>query len=193
MYRIILPVLICFCNFSVQSQNLMHSYGAVISDVSKKKDPAGGAAPSLLQTSLCYFPRYNFIENENSSLSVGMPVSIGIGLASSTMGDDVGISFAYDIPVVLDYNLGCKSTPDNESTFGGFFGLGFGYNHFAVSQSQYSNLKGNSYGPIFRTGVRFGSNKDSWKGQGITISFFYKPGLETGKWRTFGSHVLLDL
>ena len=75
---------------------------------------------ALAQTNLTYFPRLNFIENENSSISIGFPVGIGVGIVSSTSGDDAGFYFAYDLPATLDYNIGVKSTSENENTFGGY-------------------------------------------------------------------------
>ena len=197
MNRIFFISLFLFSSFIASAQSFMHSYGAAITAVHKPKILENGFtkqdAIDILQTSLCYFPRFNFIESDNSSVSVGAPVSIGIGIASSVYGEDAGLSFAYDLPIVLDYNIGCKSTTDNENNFGGYLGLGFGYNHFAISGSRYSNVKGNSYGPILRAGIRFKLPQESSNDHGVSVGFFYKPGLETEKWRSYGAHVLLDL
>lgn len=181
-----LLLLLCFACNRTFSQKLMHSYGATISVVS-------GTDITLSQTNLCYFPRYNFVENENSSISVGLPVGIGIGITNSTYGSDAGVSFAYDLPLVVDYNIGCKSTSENESTFGGYFGVGFGYYKVTISQSEYSNFTGATYGPMARAGIRFGSSNENWKGHGIAIGMFYKNGLEAAKLKTIGFNVMVDL
>ncbi len=47
-------------------------------------------------------------------LSVGFPVGIGVGIVSNSLAGDVGVSFAYDLPAVADYNIGFKSTSENE-------------------------------------------------------------------------------
>lgn len=190
--------LVLLCSIAVMShgQRLMHAVGGDVSIINKSSELVNGYRTNsltLTQTNACYFPRYNFIENENSSVSVGMPLSIGVGITRSTYGDDAGVSFAYNIPLVVDYNFGCKSTSETESNFGGYVGAGFGYNHFSVSGSEYSNLSGSSYGPIARAGIRFGSQINSFNGQAITLGLYYKPGLGTDKWKTYGVHVLLDL
>lgn len=196
MKKLFVLSLLCSVIVSSHAQKLMHSIGGDVAIVSKPREVVNGYTTNsftLVQTNLCYFPRYNFIENENSSVSIGAPVSIGVGFATSTYGDDAGLSFAYNLPLVVDYNFGCKSTQENESNFGGYIGAGFGYNHFSVSGSQYSNFSGSAYGPIGRAGIRFGSQKESFNGKAITIGFYYKPDLGTAKWKTYGIHVLVDL
>ena len=176
------------------AQKLMHSYGATISILTGKvKTPYSSSSYTLEQTNITYFPRYNFTENENSSLSIGAPVGIGIGIATNTSGSDAGVAFAYDLPVVIDYNIGCKSTRENEKNFGGYFGLGFGYYKVSISQSQYSDYKGETYGPLVRAGVRFGSANESWKGHAVSVGLFYKKGMEKDKLTTIGFNVLVDL
>ena len=175
----------CVLTTSAFTQNLMHSYGATISVLS-------GSGITLSQTSVCYFPRYTFAEAENTSFSVGLPVALGIGISNNAYGD-AGVAFAYDVPAVLDYNIGCKSSPDNEATFGGYFGIGFGYYKINISKSAYSNFSGATYGPMARAGVRFSSVNETWRGHDISVGVFYKKGLETAKLNTIGFNVLLDL
>jgi hypothetical protein len=183
-----------FFVFRVSAQEFMHSFGATIAVVTAKVETDYSSSNfTMSQTLFSYFPRYNFVENENSSVSVGMPVAIGIGISRNQFDDDLGIAFAYDVPLVLDYNIGCKSTMDNEATFGGYYGAGFGYHSMSISKSKYSDFKGSSYGPIFRGGVRIGSNAESWAGHGITIGVFYKKGLEKEHFNTIGFNILYDL
>lgn len=175
------------------SQNLMHALGVTISGLSGRiTTPTSSSGFSLVQTNFTYFPRYNFVENENSSVSIGAPVGVGIGIASNSYANDAGIAFAYDLPIVVDYNIGCKSTKENDKNFGGYFGAGFGYYKVNISHSQYSDFTGTTYGPLFRAGVRIGSLDESWKGHGLTVGFFYKKGLEKDKLTTLGSCVLID-
>lgn len=84
-----------------------------------------------MQTSFTYFPRLNILERDNSSVRVGVPLSLGIGIASATYGD-AGVVLAFDIPVVLDYNFGLRSNMDNENNFGGYLGAGFGYKQVSM-------------------------------------------------------------
>ncbi len=181
------------------AQKFMHAFGATISNISAKLSPNLNPVSSsnyynfsLLQSTLTYYPRYNFVENKNSSISLGMPLSVGIGLFSTTGNSDAGVVFSYDLPLALDYNIGFKSTRVNPKKFGYFFGTGFGYSKTNLSSSRYSNYSGATYGVLYRAGVRFGSSRADWKGLGIMIGMFYKKGLEDEKFSTIGTHVLID-
>ncbi len=177
------------------AQQLMHSFGLSLSVLQGTLHEGQGSSESFAveQNNLTYFPRYNFIENENSSISVGAPIGIGIGLVSNTYGDDAGVIFSYDLPLVIDYNIGCKSTMANDRNFGGYFGVGFGYNKVNISESSYSNFDGASYGPLFRAGCRFGSSKEGWNGHAVTVGAYYKIGINNDKLTTIGFNVLYDL
>ncbi len=184
--------MLCLTTPASYSQTLMHGLGATISVLSGHVGEESSSKFMLSQTNICYFPRLNFVENDNSSISVGLPLGIGIGVVSSNGGSDAGVLFAYDLPVVLDYNIGAKSTLDNEQTFGGYFGVGFGYYKVNISKSQYSDFNGASYGPIFRGGVRIAPASENWQGHGLTIGAFYKKGIEKDKLSTIGFNILCD-
>ncbi len=173
------------------SQSFMHSVGATISVLDGKSTDGNDNSVSLMQTNLSYFLRYNFVEYDNASLSLGFPVGVGIGIAKN-LYDDYGVSFAYDIPAVLDYNIGYKSTPDNDSRVGGYIGAGFGYYGVTVSKSSYSDFSARSYGPLIRAGFRFSTPRDRENGRGVTIGVFYKKGLETEKFNTYGCNIYYD-
>ncbi len=187
----------CLCSllfllncFSASAQSFMQSLGLTPA-VLFAKDQYGNKF-SLFQTNFTYFPRYNFVENENSSISIGAPVGAGVGIVNSDSGDP-GVGFSFDLPAVVDYNIGCKSTPETETYFGGYLGAGFGYSQNTVSGTSYSNIKASSYGPLLRAGVRIGSAKENWRGHAVTIGFYYKKGLEAAKYNTAGCNVLVDL
>lgn len=174
-------------NIQMSTPRLMHGMGATISVL---LSPPHSSNFTLSQENFTYFPRYNLTEGENSSLSVGVPVGIGVGIARNTYGNDAGIVFAYELPVVIDFNFGCKSTRKTESTFGGYVGAGFGYYHVSISQSAYSDFSGATYGPMGRLGFRFG--KEGWDNKAFTVGLFYKKGLEEAKLQTIGFNVLYD-
>ncbi len=189
VFALLFAIMFLLCK-PASAQSFMHAYGATPAVLFTKDDY--GNSFYLFQTNFTYFPRYNFIENENSSVSIGAPVGIGFGIVNNN-SSDAGIGFSFDLPTAIDYNIGCKSTPDNETYFGGYFGAGFGYSRSSVSGSSYSDFKGASYGPLVRAGVRIGSSKESFRGQGVTIGFFYKKGLEAAKYNTVGCNALIDL
>ena len=188
-FLVLSACLFFFTCFTASAQSFMHSIGATPTLLFGKDEFSNSY--QIFQTNITYFPRYNFVENENSSIDIGAPLGIGFGIANSTYGDPAFL-FAYDHPAVVDYNIGCKSTPDNDNTFGGYVGAGFGYYHVSVSGSSYSDFKGGTYGPIARAGVRIGSEKESWRGHALTIGFYYKKGLEDAKLTTVGCNVLVD-
>lgn len=179
------------------AQKIMHSYGTTIENlvgyVTKR-----GTTSQIYITQLygTYFPRYNFVEMSKSSLSIGLPLSIGVALANVDNGEDFGVVFAYDLPIVLDFNFGFKAIAEDTDgkRLGGYIGAGFGYNKISISKTSNSNFTGVSYGPLFRTGIRFGNKKDaSWGNKAIEINFYFKPGLEKEKYTSFGSAILLNL
>lgn len=102
--RIILTLTFAFISHFAISQNFMHSAGATISFLEGKSTDGNNNSVSLMQTNLSYFLRYNFVEYDNASISVGLPIGVGIGIAKNFY-DDYGLSFAYDVPAVLDYIL----------------------------------------------------------------------------------------
>ncbi len=195
--KIIKLLIICFLFLSTNrlaAQTLMHSFGLTLSVLQGTLHQGLSHETFGVElNNVTWFPRYNFIESENSSVSIGAPVGAGIGIVTNTIGGDAGILFSYDLPLVIDYNIGCKSTMDNDKTFGGYFGAGFGYNKVIITGSSYSDFNGSSYGPLVRAGFRFGSANENWNGHTITAGVFYKMGLEHDKLHTIGFNVLLDL
>jgi hypothetical protein len=202
MRKISIIAVLCMASAISYSQKIMHAYGMNLAEISSKKTVNIPGVPfpitekfSLSQAMISYFIRYNVLEKNNASLSIGVPVSIGISIVENDAGftTDRGIGFSYDLPVVMDYNFGCKSTLQNEKKFGGYVGTGFGYFRANISGSNSSNLTTSTYGPIFRVGFRFRSNAENWKGHGIAVGLYYKKGLETKKISTFGTTVYLDI
>jgi hypothetical protein len=139
---------------------------------------------AMVVTHFSYTPRFTFSEGENSSLSIGFPLGIGIGILSSA-GSASGIAWGADVPAALDYNMGNMSTPENNKGFGWYIGAGFGYMYSGFSDGgDVTNI--NTYGPLGRLGIRFGSDFHT------TVGVFVKVGLESDKYKTFGFNVLLE-
>jgi hypothetical protein len=165
------------------AQTFSDSYGLTLSFLSARETPKDPYKNILIQKCGTYFPRLNLSENENSSFSIGIPLSAGIG----TVNNSDGIIYSIDAPLMGDYNFGCNSTPDTESGFGGFIGGGFGYT-YTNYDSYFGSGNVSSYGPMIHTGIRFlVSQKFS---EAIVLGVFYKLGLENEKYRTFGFNVL---
>ncbi len=147
----------------------------------------------MIQTAFSYFPRLIVASGENNSVTIGTPLGIGVGLSSDLNGNDAGISFSYDLPMVIDYNIGAKSKPDNESMYGAYFGAGFGYHKTIIQASETSDFNGSTYGPIVRAGFRLAPPQEIFRGQGVTVGVYFKKGIEKSKTNTLGFTALVDL
>ena len=194
--KLLCLLFILFVNYCT-AQKIMHSYGGTIENLIGYQTVRGTTSQVYLtQLYATYFPRYNLLGKNKTSLSVGLPLSAGIALADVSDGEDYGLAFGFDVPVVLDFNFGFKATPDADvnKNIGGYVGVGFGYNKITISKTANSDFTGVSYGPLFRTGIRFGKKGDaSWGNKAVEVNFYFKPGLEKEKYTSFGSAVLLNL
>lgn len=130
------------------AQNFLHSAGANISVVfAQIETPYLKESFTMQVNHISWFPRYTVMEGENFSLSVGSPLGAGVNLLTDNSGGG-GVSWGFDVPLVADYNMGCMSTPDNESGFGGYLGAGFGYMYtsYKLNTSETDNVT--TYGPM---------------------------------------------
>ena len=180
------------------AQSFMHSAGSTISVMTAKLTDNSYYSYStdhlvIVHTDVTYFPRVTFLESDNTSFSVGAPLSLGFGIANNIYGDyaERSIFWGFDAPLALDFNMGCKSTPENESMFGGYIGTGFGYSYTNFNAGDGYKFSTKSYGPLFRGGVRFGFGAGT--NLGLTLGFYFKPGLEDEKFKTYGMNLFFDL
>ena len=171
----------------------MQGAGLTTSVLYGKNQPGASSSNFWLPYStVTYYPRYNVIEKANSSISIGLPVGVGVGYVYEVYGGKSGISFAYEFAAALDYNIGCKSTRANPKHVGGYLGTGFNYFHIGGSRNSYLEFRGATYGPIVRGGFRFLRSKGRMAGNALNIGLFYKKGIEVRKVTTFGLNVLWD-
>jgi hypothetical protein len=189
MIRKLMTFLLCVLLTSGKtfSQSFMNSIGANISILYAKINTQYDHETFLMNVNqFSYFPRITLSESDNSSVSLGAPLGAGIGILNSG-GDADGIAWSFDAPLVMDYNMGCKSTPDNEDRFGSYLGAGFGFMY--TGWSSYENDKAISYGPLARVGIRLAGREQNWH---MTVGVFFKYGVEKEKYKTFGFNVLSD-
>jgi hypothetical protein len=164
-------VTILLCKSSSKAQNFMMSAGSTLSILQDE---------GILKH-ITFSLRGNLYESESSSASLRVLPSIGFG-----SGQDEGTYFVTDFPITADFNLGFKSSPDNESNFGGFIGGGFAYTIFSRNDPYVGKYRFNTYGPLVHGGVRFRVADDL----GIEIGLFYKKGIEAGRLQAGGLRVL---
>ena len=176
---------------AIKAQSFMHSAGGTVSVMIGQLDQYFDENSVITRSDLTYFPRFNFVENENSSVSVGVPFGAGLSIVRDNYSGQSGLSWGLDFPLVLDYNIGAKSTPDHEGTFGGYFGAGYGLALTSIKFEDDTKVKANSHGPLFRGGFRFGF-PSSGTAIGMTVGAYFKMGLEKEKFKTFGFNILVD-
>jgi hypothetical protein len=180
-------------NTAAEAQSFKQSAGfSIIRGASKGTIENGGLEQKMWINGLTYFPRFNVIEADMSSLSIGLPVTFGFKGNANAGGSS--IAFGFDAPIALDFNIGHNSSRDNENLFGGYFGAGFGYTYVTVSENTgYGTFNANakSYGPMMRAGISFGIPAGR-ENLSFTIGGFYKIGMETAKFKTGGGTLLMN-
>lgn len=92
-----------------------------------------------------YSPRANLIMIGNNSFSVGTHLALGLSGKGTNR-----LRMTYDIPFTFDFNIGHKALQDNTTGFGGFVGLGYGFNQI---QAEVGTIK--SQGLLLNGGARF--------------------------------------
>jgi len=150
-----------------------------------------------------YSPRVTFLETESLSLTVGIPISIGLsGSYNSTYDSyygsytDNSLKFMFNAPLIVNFNVGCGSTKENENRFGVFVGGGFGYHYQTASGTVYDesgypvdNATSSTFGPAANAGFRIavGSNQKN-----IETRLSYMKGLNDNNSNIFGVSVLFN-
>ena len=145
---------------------------------------------------ITYFPRFNFIETEGLSVSVGIPLSVAISFSTGYYDSyyssyyDASVGLVVNAPLIINLNMGRGSTKENRDKFGYFVGAGFGYHHgdfitagtdiyrdYTVAESI------NTFGPAANAGLRFGVGR---KHQNVEVNFSYMKGINENKPNIFG-------
>ncbi len=103
------------------------------------------SAPGIM-----YSPRVNILEISDA-LSFSLGTHLGLGLTFNSQ--EGASSFALDIPLVAELNFGSKATPENEESFGGFVGAGYGISKIG-SAGAFGADSNDASGPVFNAGIR---------------------------------------
>ncbi|QHS59070.1 hypothetical protein [Chitinophaga agri] len=147
-------------------------------------------------TVFTYSPRISFAESENTSISVGIPLSVGFSATynatyDSYYGWDEESMFGYMVnaPVMVNFNFGAGSAQGCQSRMGFYVGAGYGL-HAGTVESEYYDPEYYGYytdsrsmattGPAANIGMRIGVGRK--KRHNIEISTFYMKGI-TGDYK----------
>lgn len=174
------------------SQTFTHGVGFDIFVTTEKNGNAAAAE------GFTYNPRFNFLENEDFSLSVGVPLTIGFSGSYSTSYDSYygsttnnTLGFMAHIPLIVNFNFGAGSSPDNEQRFGFFVGGGLGYyygkyNQDYVDSNGYSNTQQatiNGVGPAGNIGIRIAVGRGT---HNIEAKLTFMKALDDSKANIYG-------
>ena len=186
-------LLLCCLQIKAFSQDFQQSVGVSIAEMHASVSSEGTSQSlDIVLADLTYFPKINLWQNQLHSLSLGIPISVGVGLASEYSSYGKSVHWNFDLPLALDFNSGFKSTNSNRSKYGWYLGTGFGYTFTNWSFNGFAASRAYSFGPLFRGGLRFGF-PSSDKTQGLSVGLYYKLGLESQGYRTIGCNILFDL
>ncbi len=191
--NLFIGAIVLLLSTKISAQSLMHSLGTTSSVIfGRINTPSTSYSFSLRQANVSYFPRYSLTESDNSSITIGAPVGIGVGLITNTYSSEVKPYFSFELPVVIDYNIGLKSTPDNDRRSGFYVGAGFSYYNISLGSNVATGFDGKTYGPLGRLGMRFDITGNGSSKKAVAVGLFYKAGLETTKLSTIGINLFVD-
>ena len=179
-----------FSTVAAFSQSFMHGAGlnVFVATAADGKAAVNGG--------ISYSPRFNFIEQDNMSVSVGIPFTVGVsGSYSANYNSQTGgsssntLSVMFNAPLLINLNMGAGSTKETESRFGYFIGAGFGYHYGTYNLSDVINYedvatKFSTMGPVGNAGVRFGVGQGS---HNIEIRLQYMKGINDVKPNIFSA------
>ncbi|GEP96844.1 hypothetical protein [Chitinophaga cymbidii] len=193
MKRILLLATACLFTAGAFSQTFRHGAGLGYSvDKVELTDARVGVY-------FIYAPRIDFLENDRTSLSVAVPLTVGGSFSYDyyydgsygTLYDDYTVNFYTNIPVMFNVNFGAGSSKANRSRFGGYIGGGFGYNYNASTDDaiydEYGNAElintgGSTFGPAANGGFRIRTGRQS---KNIEIRMYYFRGLSSARLNLF--------
>jgi hypothetical protein len=174
MKKTILSLSLFFMVSTVFSQSFMH--GAGINYLVRTSNAGGG----YFAYGFTYSPRFNFLENEKLSISVGLPLTIAMSIGFNGYLTSINYGTVVNAPLIFNLNMGRGSTMENRNKFGYFFGGGMAFHHGDLIGGfpDFETGSENAFGPAANTGMRFGVGK---KHKNIEVRFSYMKGLNENK------------
>ncbi|SFN18008.1 hypothetical protein SAMN05428949_1796 [Chitinophaga sp. YR627] len=165
------------------AQHFSHGIGVGIFVADSKTTDARGSF------AFTYSPRYNFVEMENASLSVGIPLSVGFsGSYSATYNsydgyyEDNSLGYMINVPLIVNFNFGAGSFKGNKQKFGFFAGGGYAlhtgttdYIAFDDYGSYTDSETRTTTGPVANAGMRIGLGRR--KTHNLEIKTSYMKGI----------------
>jgi hypothetical protein len=150
---------------------------------------------------ITYSPKVAVTSNDHFSVTIGLPISVGMSLhvntSSTDENDNNSVSVMADVPLLVNLTFGAGSSKECEDKFGFFVGAGFGYHHTNgaeddtdINGNEYENdYTLNVYGPAADAGIRLGLGH---RGHNLEIRAQYLRGIDASKANIIGGGVLFN-
>jgi hypothetical protein len=168
----------CLLSVSAFAQSFQHGAGIGFYLDNMVPDNVG------IGSGFTYNPRINFAETEASSISVGIPLTLGYiqnGYGASTYNlVQTSTGFMVNAPVMLNFNFGGGASKMSKRRIGGFVGAGYGF-HYVSSRDYYAyegydvvikSVGGSSFGPAANAGMRIAVGRKRAKNIEIKLSYY---------------------
>lgn len=151
---------------------------------------------------LVYAPRFDLVESKDFSISIAAPFMIGFSTTNNYRSVDMrtarpdttveglrGTSFAFELPLVADLNLGLHSASDeSKRRFGVYVGAGYVYSYTKVKTTA-GKVPFDGWEPMVRAGIRMGQ---SWENR-WSIVLSMRGRFESGGQKIYGLQILKEL
>lgn len=191
MKKLFLLTIICLITTTVFSQRFKQGIGGGLLLHNLKADNV-----IVLGYGINYSPQYNIIEKKTQSLSIGIPLSLGLtgngyiskGSQSYNTDLDHVNSLLINVPLMINYNFGGGASEKARKHTGGFIGAGFGYCYTTKREREKWNgleepptvytYGGSTFGPTANAGVRFCFGKHYAQNAEIRASYYSGKKLE---------------
>lgn len=199
-------LLLCTCAFS-QRVRLEQSFGiagtqANVSGTRDVLDTLRTDYSLRVRTyGLTYAPRVDLFGTKDFSVSIAAPMMFGYSSTSKYRSIDVhpskkdtvenlrGVHWAFEVPVIADFNFGLRSaSEESRRNFGFFAGIGYIYTYTKIKATG-GMMPFDRWEPICRAGIRMGS---AWEKR-WSIVFNIRGKLEGGAQKTYGLQVVKEL
>lgn len=135
---------------------------------------------------IIYSPRINFAQ-----IRIETTLSIGTHLAYGYKPDKYlnGHYSVYEIPIVMEMNMGCGSSPSATTNYGGFIGVGYAFNKMEYINDNYKDIN-NSSGIYFNFGIRTTTKKNYMR---LGVRFSYLKNIISNNSDVFGISIFYRL
>lgn len=155
----------------------------------------------IKQYGIVYGPKVDVLATKDVSISLAMPVMLGLAITHRYRSYDMdgsktdtieglrGSRVAFEIPVFAELNIGLRSAADErQRMFGLFAGAGYSYSFTQVKTTE-GYIPFDRWEPVVRAGIRFGNK---WENR-YSLAFTLRRQWQNGSQPTYGLQLMKEL